>query len=416
MNPTANNESVRLITDSVELSQIVQSIADAGSFALDLEFVSESRYIPELALAQVAWGQPDKIEAAVIDCLAVDPCCLFELVASSGITTFAHSAKQDLGLLASRYQVSAQAFIDTQIAAAFTGLGDQIGYGKLIEAAVGISLDKGAQFTDWLARPLTPVQLRYAVNDVLYMPAAWKFLESKLMKSGRLAWVLQESEALAVASAKPKQSEHAYRDIKGTNGLSAKSRGGLRELAYWRHEIALQTNRPPSWILSDRGMIGLCRQLPDDDRGLRAIDGVGAGVVRRYGEQILSCLKRGKGQPISGQQGTDSLTKRGAVWAQTISNLVQAHCKAVGIAARFVATRADSEAFVAWYEKGQPEQGCDPIALLHSWRYELVGKRVLAWIDGRAAIVASREGPAALTLVDIGDIGENPSPSWSPSK
>ncbi len=391
---------VRVISDSVELSEIVENIVIAGSFAMDLEFVSESRYIPELALAQVAWCQEDQVEAAIVDCIAVDPASLFALVSDDKITTLGHAARQDLGLLASRYQIVAQAFIDTQIAAAFVGLGDQLGYGKLIEVALGVSLDKGAQFTDWLARPLSKTQLRYAVNDVLYLPDAWSYLKKQLSERGRLAWVLQESESLAAVAAKPKQSSQAYLDVKGARGLSPKSQGALRVLAHWRHEMALQTNRPPSWILADRAMISLSRRLPTTDSGLRAIDGVGAGVMRRYSKEILACLRQGKASPIS-QKPPEGLSKRGAIWAQIIANLVQAHCKATEIAARFVATRADSEAFVAWYERGMPADRLGEISLMQDWRYDLVGSKVLAWIEGRAAIVVSRQEGATLALVDL---------------
>ena len=45
-----------LVTDAERVAEIAREIAEAGSFALDLEFRSEHRYVPDLALVQVAWG------------------------------------------------------------------------------------------------------------------------------------------------------------------------------------------------------------------------------------------------------------------------------------------------------------------------------------------------------------------------
>src|SRR5688572_10440158 len=87
-----------LVTDPARLAEIVAAIEGAGRFALDLEFVSEDRYVPDLALVQVAWGDPARPTIAAVDPLALDVAPLLALVARPDVLVVAHAARQDLGL------------------------------------------------------------------------------------------------------------------------------------------------------------------------------------------------------------------------------------------------------------------------------------------------------------------------------
>ena len=177
---TDAEDSAALVTAPETVEEIAGEIASEGRFAFDLEFVSEGRYLPDLALIQVAWGEPLDPNIALIDCVAVDPMPILKLVADEVTATIAHAAKQDLGLLASRFSVAAHRLWDTQIAAAFLGIGDQIGYAKLVSKLIGEKLDKGAQYTEWLKRPLSTKQILYAGNDVRYLLPVWDLLQQRL--------------------------------------------------------------------------------------------------------------------------------------------------------------------------------------------------------------------------------------------
>ena len=88
-----------LVTDPARLAEVVSAIEAAGRFALDLEFVSEDRYVPDLALVQVAWGDAARPSIAAVDPLAVDPSPLLALVARPDV---ADSSRQLLRLRFSR--------------------------------------------------------------------------------------------------------------------------------------------------------------------------------------------------------------------------------------------------------------------------------------------------------------------------
>ena len=388
----------QLVADGESVEEIARQVAACPSFAIDLEFVSDGRYMPDLALLQVAWGEAPSI--ALIDCVAVDPAPLLALLASPDHETVVHAANQDLAILMSAFGVSVERLVDTQIAAAFLGIGDQIGYANLVKKLFGTSLEKESQYTEWLRRPLSSSQLRYAANDVRYLGRAWQKLSESLAGKGRLAWVIEESAALARATTPKAPDQGAYAELKGRRGLSPRAMGSLRELAGWRQSTARRRNKPLPWVLPERAMIDLCRSTPRTVGDLKRVRGVGEGTVRRYGREILDCIARGAAAPVAVPESRRlALSARGQVWASVVANLIQARGVAEEIAPRFVATRANAEALVEWFEHGDRE--CEPpLPLLSGWRRELVGGAALAWLEGGASIAVDSEGPAALRLVE----------------
>ena len=195
-----------LVTTEDGVAAVAEAIRAAGAFTLDLEFVPENRYVPELGLVQVGWdggAGTDALEVAAIDPLAVDPSPVLTLVGVEEIETVTHAAQGDLAILAHRFSVRARSLRDTQIAAAFLGYGDQIGYAPLVESTIGVHLEKGSQYTEWLQRPLTDEQLTYALDDVRYLGTIWAQQRAALTADGRLQPVLEECDRLADDGVEP---------------------------------------------------------------------------------------------------------------------------------------------------------------------------------------------------------------------
>ncbi len=385
------------ITDSERAREVAEAVRRAGAFCLDLEFVSESRYVPELCLVQVAWGDPAAPELAAIDPLAADPRPLLEAVADPAVETIFHAAQADLALLAQRFGLAGQNVYDSQIAAAFLGLGDQIGYAGLVSSLLGVELDKGAQFTDWCRRPLSDEQLRYALDDVRYLSAAWPELRRRLEEAGRLAWVEEESVRLAATAATRTPPEEMYRRVKGWNRLHGRALGSLRALAAWRERLALEENRPPSWILQDRSMIEVARRSPSDERALEAIRGVKGGTVHHHGREILQALREGSRLEPPAEGRARSLPDRARSWGVLLAGLVTARSKEAGIAPRFVANRDEVEALVRWWVEGD-RSAEPPLPVLSGWRRDLAGAALLGWLQGATSIAIDEESDAGIRL------------------
>src|SRR5207244_2461404 len=142
------------------------SIAGSGAIAFDTEFVSEDSYRPDLCLVQVAAAG----KLAVIDPHAVEDLAPFwNLLAAEGHETIVHAGREEFRFCRRAIGRRPARLFDIQLAAALIGLEYPAAYGTLISRLLGQRLGKGETRTDWRKRPLTPVQLEYALQDVIYL-------------------------------------------------------------------------------------------------------------------------------------------------------------------------------------------------------------------------------------------------------
>jgi len=386
-----------LIDAPEEVAAIAEAIRQAGSFALDLEFMTEGRYVAELSLIQVGWGDPEAPEVRAIDPLKVDARAIADLVGDPAVETVIHSAQADLALVGAVFGVRGRGVVDTQIAAAFLGLGDQIGYGALVERMAGVTLDKGSQFTEWSRRPLSNDQVRYALDDVRYLASGWRQLRIDLEAQGRLPWVMEECDRLAETWAERTPPEEMYRRVRGWNSLRPRSQGALRALAVWREEVALRLNRPPSWLLNDRVMLEIARRPPRDLIELREMRGLGEGTAQRHGRELLDAVAAGMENPPPAEETPPRVPNLGQSWPAILSGIVQARCREAMIAPRFVATRREIDDLIAWWLVG--DRSIEPdLPLLRGWRRELVGADLLNWLQGKTAVVVDPDSEAGLSI------------------
>lgn len=386
-----------LIVDEDGVAAVVAACRRAGEMCLDLEFVSDGRMKPELGLVQVAWGPPDAVEVRAIDATAVDPRPVLALCAGE-VPVIAHAARQDLQLLAARFELRAARLFDTQVAASFAGMGDQVGYGRLVEVIVGAKVDKDVQFTNWLERPLSQRQLDYALDDVRYLPIAAAALRAQLAASGRTAWVETECEALcAVAFAAGRAGpEVAWRDVGGARKLRGAELAALEVLAAWRWKVADARNKPPSWILSDRTLVEIAQRRPRELDELQRIRGAGE-VARTHGDELLTELALVADVEREVAPPPAHAGPRAQLWEEVFVALVQLAAERAKLPARWLAARGECEQLARLLDRNDPAAEAHP--LLSTWRRTLVGDDLLAWVRGEVGIVGDRGAPGGVRLV-----------------
>lgn len=381
----SNTDQSTIVNDPNEIAEIAKRIADSGRFAMDLEFMSADRYIPDLALIQLAWEESGELQMALVEGVdsKLDP--LFEQVESDSVLLVAHGAKQDLSLLSVRYQVRAGRFVDTQIAAAFAGIAEQIGYANLVDTLIGKRLDKGSQFTNWMRRPLTDKQLSYALDDVRYLLPVWDAMRLTLDKVERRTWALEESALLAAGAAQGRSPELAYKKVGGAGNLKGSSLGALRELVRWREEVAVEGNIPPSWIIPDSAALEVCRRNLKTDRELKKVRGLGTGLLSKYGEQIIAASQKGRHSPVSSDSMPRPLMPVHQAQSTIVVAIVAGAAAKIGMPARSIAAKADAEALVR-HSLGQNE--AEDCRLLQGWRADFIGNAALEWLAGKAQLLA----------------------------
>ncbi len=388
------SEKLTLISKSDELAVIAEKLRQAGWFALDLEFASEGRYVPDLCVVQVAWPGPDAGEA-LIDAMVVDITPILEVIGDQKTQVVTHAGRQDLALLGDRFSVSVGRFWDTQVAAAFVGIGEQVGYGTLVEALLGTKVDKGPQFTDWTQRPLSRRQLSYAAADVIHLRELWPMLRDRLSERCRLEWVREASAALAQEVSSRVPPDEKYRSVSGGGSLRKRSLGALVELAAWRETEALASNKPPSWILPDSALVELCRKLARNEAALRKVRGVGGGTVRQYGTEILAAIERGaNNEPPAVVHRNRENERRVQPLAALIFVLIGVRCATETLAVKWVGSKADCEELVKWQlEGGSIEVNEDELPrMMRGWRREFIGDEALRLLAGEVSVHLANGG------------------------
>jgi len=147
----------------------------------------------KLALLQIN----DEDEIYLIDTILIDnPKDNASFLFSDSVVKVLHSCKEDLEAIYSWTNGVMNNIFDTQVANSFLGKDYSIGYQGLVERKLGISLDKKETRSNWIRRPLSEAQLKYAALDVEYLIYLYKEQKEELTKSGKLEWHNEDIEKL----------------------------------------------------------------------------------------------------------------------------------------------------------------------------------------------------------------------------
>ena len=252
--------------------------------AVDTEFVWERTYAPALCLVQLATAE----RLAVIDPLEGAPLePVAELMADPAVEKVMHAPSGDLAAFVLHHDVRPRNIFDTQLAAGFVGFGGSPSLERLLDQAVGVRLRHDEGFTDWQRRPLTPVQIEYAADDVRHLLAAAAALRQRLAEQGRQAWVDEEMEQRYGAQATLVQDpDQAWRRVSGRGRLRGEQLSALAAVAAWREREARRRDLPASWLIKDATLIELARRRPGTAREAESI----RGLQLRKGAQLDGLL------------------------------------------------------------------------------------------------------------------------------
>ncbi|MDH3317969.1 MAG: ribonuclease D, partial [Gammaproteobacteria bacterium] len=257
----------------------------AQAIGIDTEFVRERTYYPLPALIQVADGSG----VILIDVPALeDSSALAEILAAPAPLKVMHAFSEDLEVIDLATGCEPDAVFDTQLASAFSGHGFSLGYRGLVDALLGVALDKGETRSDWLRRPLSSAQLRYAALDAEYLLPMYERLEADLDTLGRRAWLEEEEKHVRRARERDKKPELAYLKVKDRRRLSPVDHALLRMLAEWREREAMVRDRPRRHVLDDSVLLAIAETHPQNVVELRALDGISDRAASRCADAILS--------------------------------------------------------------------------------------------------------------------------------
>ncbi|HEX8561027.1 MAG TPA: hypothetical protein VF668_23245 [Pyrinomonadaceae bacterium] len=161
-----NDYSIVYVNDRRRLGALCERLGAVPAFALDIETACWwDRRAERVSLIQLAYRDEGRLRVAVVDALAeLDPAALRRPLESEESTKAIHNAAYDAVRLERHFKIRPAPIHDTMIAARRGGE-RRCSLKAQAESHLGLLLDKGAQQSDWGARPLHPRQLGYAALD-----------------------------------------------------------------------------------------------------------------------------------------------------------------------------------------------------------------------------------------------------------
>ena len=360
------------------LNEFCAAASSCRVIAVDTEFLREKTYFPKLCLIQVNAGG----NIAAIDPITIpDLSSLSAIFENPDVVKIFHACSQDLEVIFDGMGCICRNVFDTQVAAAFLGHRQQIGYGALVESYTGVSLAKAEALTDWSRRPLDPEQLVYAEDDVRYLVDIYEAMVSELIEKDRLSWVLPEMEEVSDPARVRKNPAEAYLRLKRASSLTRKQLAVAREVCRWREETAAKRDVPRKWLLSDEVIVELCRRTPTSLPRLRRIRGV-EKTPEAECRQIISAIERGlkctpEALPPAIKQRAHSASpdKDGAL--DLMNAVLRVVADRAGLAPQVIANRDDLSDLLA---------GSADCALTRGWRHEVAGRALERLLSGELGL------------------------------
>lgn len=366
-----------LVTTDDGLAKCHDACLKVPRIAFDTEFIRTDTFYPRIGLIQICDGDT----VWLVDPLAInDLTPLLSLLRDPSVVKVFHSCSEDLEVLDSAFSTLPAPLFDTQVAAAFAGYGFSRGYAPLVLEVLGIGLDKHETRSDWLQRPLSEAQCRYAAEDVWYLVKVYDQLVEDLDPERR-AWIAEDMATLLDNAAQQDAPERYYQRIKGAWRLRPGDQHLLQQLACWREQLAREANRPRGYIVPDGVLAEVVRLKPSTRGQLGRIQGIHGRTVRQYGEELLEQLHElldcQQALPEDFETIPAPLDGEGRKLLTQLRQRLDECAAALAVAPEILARKRDLEELVRSVQRGEPVL---PDSLGRGWRHAVIGKELLSHV------------------------------------
>jgi ribonuclease D len=379
------HENPIFIENHGQLSNACHRWMEFDAIGLDTEFERTRTYYSRPALVQVFDGE----RVSLIDPLVVEDFApLAELLQCSDVTKLMHASEGDIEVLEQLTGVTPQPVFDTQMAAAFTGLGYSLGYRKLVQELLGEELAKDETRSDWLRRPLSDAQIAYAALDVVHLLPMYRQLQTELIGLGRDAWLREEIERAHKRRTADRDPRRAYLRLRQARRLTPAGLATLRELAAWREVEARNRDLPRQMIVRDRSLLAIAASPPANAEEFTEIPELSANAVKRYVPSLLSAIEQAHADDTP-PASVPSMERRHAPWLKTLKGLVKQKADSLNLPAPLLTQARTLESLVVAAAAGRHEIPDE----LRGWREAVIGAALISELQLMAnAQVAAGSG------------------------
>jgi ribonuclease D len=287
--------SADIITQPAELDDLIESLHNEPRLSLDVELDGFYNYSESVCVVTLSIPGRDYVLDSMA--LGAHTRVLERLTSRTGTPLLMHSGQNDVLALKRAYRMDFGMVHDTSVAAMLLDL-PQTGLAALVEAYLGVTLEKGLQRHDWSRRPIEPEHVRYLVNDTRHLFRLHDLMWDELRKHELTEEYLIECRAVALSEPRPREFDpERFRRIKGHGQLTDRERGALKAVYAWRNNVARASDKAPFRVIGDHVLLELARQKPQTVDALKDIRGIGDWIVAQHADELLEAVRRGLSEP-----------------------------------------------------------------------------------------------------------------------
>lgn len=244
MNSSSGNIPIEIIDTRQKLTAVVEQLNQCTEIFVDTEFDDfNTQYGLHLQLIQVF----DKTACYLIDPIRIKNLdTLWQVFENENICKVLYSGANDVAVL-KKYECYTKNIFDIQVAAVLCNRTAN-SYSDLLQAELGVAIDKSQQRSRWDNRPLTADQLLYASNDVVFLPRLKEIFLLEIAETNMLH-VMQEENILVEAATKKDYAPKLKPAQKRIFNFYARTK--LMEFKLMVNDYAKLLNVPPNYIVQD---------------------------------------------------------------------------------------------------------------------------------------------------------------------
>ena len=369
-------DKVNIIRDNTTLKKFCNKCIKEKVLAIDTEFIRENTYYPVLCLVQIA---SDSFSAVIDPLSEIEMEPVWEILSNEKILKVFHAGRQDLEIFFNITGKIPTPIYDTQIAAMFCGLGNQVSYDGLVNKFLGLTISKESQFSNWLQRPLTNKQLQYALSDVNYLIKIFPLIQKIIRETNREEWVEKEFQYIKNEKIYNINPKEVWQKIKIKNA-KREVLNILKYLAEWREIECKKRNLPRNRLIRDEILVNISQLKPSDIFSIKKIRGIPKILCDKDLNEILKIIEISrKIEPLKWPKIPKHSKKINVnKTSLDLLKLLLSYCsQKSGLAEKLIAD-ADELRLILDGQK-------DGLAVFRGWRHEIFGKFVNLLLEGKIA-------------------------------
>ncbi|KAJ0981713.1 hypothetical protein J5N97_009968 [Dioscorea zingiberensis] len=333
-----NDTPFKLVEGVKELKELSTKLQDANEFAVDLEHNHYRSFQGLTCLMQISTREEDFIIDTLKLRIHVGP-YLRDVFKNPSKAKVMHGADRDIVWLQRDFGIYVCNLFDTGQASRILQL-ERNSLEYLLRHFCDVSANKEYQTADWRLRPLPEDMLKYAREDTHYLLHIYDLMRRQLVRDSTdekdlLAEVYERSYEICMQLyEKELLTETSYLYIYGLQeaDFNSSQLAIVEALCEWRDNVARAEDESTGYILPNRTLLEIARQMPVSSSKLRRLLRSKHPFVELHANSLVSIIRTAI-QNSAAFEGVSEQLKRARLEFLQVQNLEAASDSSVPMVA-----------------------------------------------------------------------------------